>query len=58
MNKHNVSKANCLEALMYFHQQGFIEDLTSDKRYYVNILLKKVANNYNIELEGIDNEDF
>lgn len=56
MNKHKVSKSNCLEALMYFHQQGFIEDLASDKRYYVNILLKKVANDYNIELKGIDDE--
>lgn len=54
---HKVKKSECLEALMYFHQSGFIEELTSDKRYYVTILMKKVANNYNINLEGIDDED-
>jgi len=45
-----VTKEECMEALNYFHAEGFVEELTSDKKYYVNILLKKVANNLNIKL--------
>ena len=54
---HKVNRRECLEAMRYFFEQGFIEDLTSDKKYYVNILLKKVANDYNVELKGIDDKD-
>ena len=54
---HKVNRRECLEAMRYFFEQGFIEDLTSDKKYYVNILLKKVANDYNVELKGIDDND-
>ena len=32
--------------------------MTSDKKYYTEILLKKVANDYNIELKGINDEWF
>jgi|TARA_R110001592_G_scaffold61666_4_gene188208 hypothetical protein len=46
-----VTDQECREALEYFHVQGFSEELTFDKKYYVNILLKKVANNLNIKLE-------
>lgn len=58
MVKHKVTKTECIEAIRYFHEAGFIDELTSDKRYYVKILLKQVANKYFINLEGIDNEDF
>ena len=47
-----VTNQECREALEYFHAEGFIEELTFDKKYYVNILLKKVANNLNIKLDG------
>ena len=43
-----VTKAECLEAIEYLFEQGFIEEMTTDKRYYTEILLKKVANDYNI----------
>ena len=46
-----VSKDNCLEAIEYLFVQGYTQEMTSDKRYYTEILLKKVANDYNIKLE-------
>mgnify|MGYP003134450313 FL=1 len=46
-----VSKDDCLEAIEYLFVQGYTEEMTSDKRYYTEILLKKVANDYNIKLE-------
>ena len=50
-----VSKKECLDAINYFHASGYIEQIgCSDAEYYCKILLKKVANNYNIELVGID----
>ena len=49
-----VSKDDCLEAIEYLFCQAFINDMTSDQRYYTKILLKKVANNYNMKLENID----
>tara|TARA_Y100000816_G_C25690535_1_gene365347 strand:- start:176 stop:352 length:177 start_codon:yes stop_codon:yes gene_type:complete len=45
-----VSKEECLDAIDYFWSSGFIEELTTDKKYYLTILLKKVANTYNIKL--------
>jgi len=45
-----VSKEDCLEAIEYLFVQGYTQEMTSDKRYYTEILLKKVANDYNIEL--------
>ena len=57
MAKHKVTKRESLEAIRYFHEEGFIEDLRRDSRYYVTILLKEVANKHNIELVGIDDED-
>jgi len=46
-----VTKAEVIEAIEFWFVQGFIEELTSDKKYYITILLKKVANDYNIELD-------
>lgn len=48
---HKVTKGDVMEAIEYFHTQGFIEDMLSDQKYYVEILLRKVANVYNIRLE-------
>ena len=47
------SKDECMEAISYLFGSGFIDEMTTDKKYYTTILLKKVANHYNIKLEGI-----
>ena len=31
-------------------QDGVVEEMGTDKKFYTEILLKKVANNYNIKL--------
>ena len=49
-----VSKDDCLEAIEYLFCQAFVNDMTGDQRYYTKILLKKVANNYNMKLKDID----
>jgi len=51
-----VSKKECLDAIDYLFTMGYTLEMTRDKKYYTEILLKKVANDYNIELKGIDNE--
>jgi hypothetical protein len=48
MNK--VTKAECLDAIDYLFVEGFVDEMTSDKKYYTTILLKKVANDYKINL--------
>tara|TARA_R110000737_G_scaffold313521_1_gene323032 strand:+ start:363 stop:527 length:165 start_codon:yes stop_codon:yes gene_type:complete len=45
-----VTKKEVMEAIEYLHVQGFVEEMTSDKKYYVEILLKKIANDYKINL--------
>jgi len=45
-----VTKAECLDAIEYLHVQGFVEEMTTDKKYYTEILLKKVANDYKLNL--------
>ena len=45
------SKKECMEAIDYFFTEGFIDELTSDKKYYTMILLNKVASDYNIKLQ-------
>ena len=40
-----------MEAIDYFFTEGFIDELTSDKKYYTMILLNKVASDYDIKLE-------
>ena len=50
-NINKVTKEDCMDAINYLHVNGFVEEMTTDKRYYVEILLKKVANDYNLNLE-------
>ena len=45
-----VTKEDCIEAIEYLHVQGFVEEMTTDKKYYTEILLKKVANDYKLNL--------
>ena len=35
---------------------GYITEMSGDKKYYTMVLLKKVANLYNIELIGSDED--
>jgi hypothetical protein len=46
-----VSKKECLEAIDYLWVAGATLEMTSDKQHYTEILLKKVANDYNIKLD-------
>jgi hypothetical protein len=50
-----VSKEDCMSAIEYLFVEGAVEEMTTDKRYYTKVLLKKVANIYKIKLEGIHN---
>tara|TARA_E500000075_G_C6829193_1_gene239438 strand:+ start:50 stop:268 length:219 start_codon:yes stop_codon:yes gene_type:complete len=52
--RHSVTKEEVLDAIEYFHVMDMLEDMKTDERYYVEILLRKVANDYKILLE-IDN---
>jgi len=45
-----VTKEDCLDAIEYLYGQGFVEEMTTDKKYYTEILLKKVANDYKLDL--------
>ena len=45
-----VTKAECLEAIEYLHAEGFVDEMSTDKRHYTKILLDKVAHVYKIEL--------
>ena len=45
-----VTKKDVMDAIEYFWQAGYIEELTSDKRYYTKILLDCCAAKYKIEL--------
>tara|TARA_R100000742_G_C4226462_1_gene48980 strand:+ start:338 stop:526 length:189 start_codon:yes stop_codon:yes gene_type:complete len=49
-----VCAEECLDAIDYFWTEGFLEELTSDKKHYTEILLKKVANCYDIQLKERD----
>ena len=49
-NKNKVTKEECMDAMQYFVVEGFIDELTSDKKHYTKILLNKVANDYKIKL--------
>ena len=48
-----VTKKECIDAIEYLFVQGFVDEMTTDKKYYTNILLKKVANDYGIILEEV-----
>ena len=54
-NINNVSKKEVLEAINYYFTNGFSEELTSDKKYYVNILLKQCANTVKLNLNQLYN---
>jgi len=45
-----VTKKECMDAIDYLWGMGMTVEMTSDKKYYTEILLKKVANMYNIKL--------
>ena len=45
-----VTKSECMDAIEYLFSEGFVHEMGSDKEHYVTILLKKVANDYKIEL--------
>ena len=45
-----VTKEECLDAIEYLYGQGFIEEMTRDQKWAVEILLKKVANDYKLNL--------
>ena len=47
-----VNKNECIDAIDYFWQCVDLDD-ECDKIHYTKILLKKVANDYNIKLEGL-----
>ena len=48
--KNKVTKEECLDAIEYLYGQGFIEEMTRDQKWAVEILLKKVGNNYGIKI--------
>ena len=52
-----VEKQKCIDAIEYFFAEGFIDELTTDKRYYVKQLIYKVENDYNIKLEWKETEE-
>tara|TARA_R100001463_G_scaffold15959_3_gene41460 strand:- start:711 stop:1277 length:567 start_codon:yes stop_codon:yes gene_type:complete len=49
-----VSQNDCRDAINYLFVNGFVDEMTTDKKYYTTILLKKVANELNIKLEGVE----
>ena len=52
-----VTRKECMDAIEYLFEEGFIKDMRSDARYYTRILLNKVANDYNIKLEWKNKND-
>ena len=52
----NVTKKEVIDAMEYFFVEGFIDELTSDKKHYTKILLNKVANDYKIKLDWGDEQ--
>tara|TARA_X000001382_G_scaffold41997_1_gene28293 strand:+ start:4597 stop:4764 length:168 start_codon:yes stop_codon:yes gene_type:complete len=45
-----VTKKQIDDAFEYFMDTGRLEELNSDDRYYIKVLLKVIANKDNIEL--------
>jgi hypothetical protein len=45
-----VTKDECIEAINYLWGTGATMQMSSDQQYYTEILLKRVANAYSIEL--------
>ena len=52
LNKVNIKDVK--DAIEYLWTEGFVDEMTRDKRYHVSVLLAKVANDYQIKLEGIE----
>jgi hypothetical protein len=50
MNKRKITDKECHSAIDYLYVEGFLDEMSSDKRFYTTILLKKVAETLNIEL--------
>ena len=50
MQLNKVTKKECMDAIEYLFTMGYTTEMNSDKRYYTEILLKKVANDYKIKL--------
>ncbi len=50
MNK-KISIAECLDAIEYLYGQGFIDDMSKDQRWAVEILANRIANDYKLKLE-------
>tara|TARA_Y100001973_G_scaffold98310_1_gene155709 strand:- start:6817 stop:7002 length:186 start_codon:yes stop_codon:yes gene_type:complete len=50
-----VTRNECKEAIDYLFVEASINNMNSDERHYTKILLKKVANDYQIKLKDIDN---
>ena len=48
--KNKVTKKECMDAINYLWTSGKTLEMTSDNKLYTEILLKKVANVYGIEL--------
>ena len=45
-----VSKKQIDDAFDYFMDTGRLEEVNSDDRYYIEILLKSIANQQNVKL--------
>ena len=48
--KNRVTKEECIDAIDFLHHHRFIEEMTRDQKWAVEILLKKVGNNYGIKI--------
>tara|TARA_R110000823_G_scaffold264822_1_gene384886 strand:+ start:366 stop:557 length:192 start_codon:yes stop_codon:yes gene_type:complete len=46
-----VTKKECIDAIEFLWGLGYTQEMTTDKRYYTEVLLKKVANVYSIKLD-------
>ena len=56
-NDNKVTKKECMEAIDYLFVEGFIDEMTTDKKHYTRILLNKVANDYKIQLNWEEEEN-
>ena len=52
-----TTREQCIEAIDYFFTEGFIDELSTDKRYYTKILLNRVAKHYGIKLQWEDTDE-
>ena len=51
-----VTKAECMEALAYLWGMGYTKEMTSDNRYYNEILCKAVANVLKLDLTELEED--